>query len=381
LGDTRPVLKPATNIQTALPTAPTGRELFAVGLGALATLLVMYAIVTERTGLLKDDPRIYTLMAEDPTLLARLPYAFRVLTPLLVYLLPFDPEVGFTLITLAGLWLTGCVLYLFLRRLPLSVGAAVGGLALFLTGGGTTRALTTPLYVDALTYLTEMLAFYAVLTRREALFGVTLLFGVLNKETLLLLAPVYLLQQRAEGRLKRGDLSRVALVLGPAVLALALAVVVKLALGGVFQQGLDALRPMPRTFYQNIPSFQDLADIYTIFGAGWLLALATLRGGQVPAILRYGLAYAALLILQLSVARGDEGRVLSHLLPVVVPLAAVQFELHHGPARWALVAGCLASVVNSRWVILPWAAVRYGLVTVGTALAAGVLLTDRFRPR
>jgi hypothetical protein len=371
------MLRADPSLQRAPPTAPTRRELLAVALGSLAALLVLYAVVTERSGLFKDDTRLYALLAEDPTQLTRLPYTFRVLTPLLVYLLPFELEVGFTLVTLVTLWLTGGVLYLFLRRLPLSRGSALGGLALFLAGGGTTRALTTPLYVDGLTYLTEMLAFYAVLTRREALFGATLLVGVLNRETVLLLAPLFLLQQRAAGRLGRRDLPRIGLVLGLPVLALALVVVVKLALGGAFQQGLEPLRPLPRTFYQNVPSFQDLADIYTLFGAGWLLALAALRGA--PPTLRYGLVYGALVVLQLSVSRGDESRNLSHLLPVVVPLAAVELERHRGPARWALAASCLASVVNFRWAILPLAAVRYGLVTVGTALAGVILLAGRRR--
>ena len=355
----------------ACPRPPTRaasvRELTLVAGLSLLALLLSYAFLTERAGLFKDDTRHYALMAEDPAYLARLPYAFRVLVPLLVHLLPFGVEAGFTLVTLASLWLSALVLYAFLRRLGLSGQASVGGLLLFLFSGATIRLLTTPLYIDAPLYLTELLAFYALLTRREALFGATLLVGVLNRETALLLAPVYLLEQRAAGRLGRQDLPRVALVLGLPFLALALLVVGKLALAGAFQQGFGALRPLPRTFYQNVPSFQDLSDIYTLFGAGWLLAAAGLRGA--PPILRHGLAFGLLIVAQLSVSRGDESRNLSHLLPLVIPLAAVQLERQAPPIRWALVAACLASVVNFRWTILPWAPLRYGLVAAGTLLA------------
>lgn len=350
---------------------------------SLVILLATYAFVTERTGLFKDDTRHYGLMAEDPTYLARLPYTFRVLTPTLVYLLPVDTATGFAVVTLTGLWLSAIVLYLFLRALDLHPWVGVAGVALFLGSGATTRALTTPTYVDALTYLTELAGFYFLQTRRERLFAASLVLGVLNRETVLLLVPVYLLQLRAEGRLERPDLPRAATVLGLPIAALALVIALKLTLGGVAQTGLGVLAARPRTFVQNVPSLQDLADVYTVFGATWLLALLHLR--RAPPILRRGLVYGLLVVLQLAVSRGDESRNLSHLLPLVIPLAALELRCFAAaPAAGAALAlGCLASMVNFRWVVVPVAAVRYALVLAGSlaafALAAWRRLGSRTR--
>ena len=46
----------------------------------------------------------------------------------------------------------------------------------------------------------------------------------------------------------------------------------KISLAGGAGVALAALETKPRTFVQNVPSFQDLTDIYAVFGAAWLLA-------------------------------------------------------------------------------------------------------------
>ena len=85
------------------------------------------------------------------------------------------------------------------------------------------------------------------------------------------------------------------------------------------------------------------------------------------------------MILQLTVSRGDEGRNLSHLFPVVIPLAMldVQRALATGGRRGRilaalLVAGCAASMVHARWTIIEPAALRYALVALGTATALAI---------
>ena len=81
----------------------------------------------------------------------------------------------------------------------------------------------------------------------------------------------------------------------------------------------------------------------------------------------------------MTVSRGDEGRNLSHLFPVVIPLAMldVQRTLGIGGRRGMvlavlLVAGCAASMVHARWTILDSGTLRYGLVAVGTVLALAI---------
>jgi hypothetical protein len=330
-------------------------------------LIALYSFATERAGIFKDDTRQYAMMAEDPAYLARLPYSFRVLTPLLAGSIAGDLLTGFTIVTVAGLWGAAVVLYLLLRALELGRWVSLAGVGLFLGSGATTRALTTPLYVDALTYLAEVAAFFFLLLRREVLFAVTLAVGVLNRETMLLLLPLYLLQLRSEGRLHRANLPRAALVVGLPFIALGLVIVAKLLAAGAVPDGLGVLEPRARTFRQTVPTWQELADIYSVFGAAWLLAALNLR--RASPFLRRGLLYGGLVILQLSVSRGDEGRNLSHLLPLVIPLAVLEFQGLSAVRGVTLLLACLASMLNFRWVIVPLSIVRYILVAVGSLVA------------
>jgi hypothetical protein len=353
-------------------------ELAPVAVFSLLALLILYFFATERAGLFKDDTRHYGLMAEDPSYLPRLPYAFRVLTPTLAHLLPFDTAAGFAVVTLAALWLSALVLYILLRRLGCDRCSATAGVVLFLGCGATIRLLTTPTYVDGLTYLTELVAFACLAFGRERLFALTLTLGVLNRETALLLVPVYLLELRAAGRLSRSDLPRAALVVGFPLVALLAVAAVKISLAGGPGVALAALETKPRTFVQNVPSFQDLADIYAVFGAAWLLALFALH--QAPPLLRRGLIFGALVVAQLAVSRGDESRNLSHLLVLVLPLATLELRRQAGPGRLVVALACLVSTVNYRWVVLPNMALRYLLVAISTATAVGLTVWSH-RPR
>jgi hypothetical protein len=108
-----------------------------------------------------------------------------------------------------------------------------------------------------------------------------------------------------------------------------------------------------------------------------LLALKNLPGSA--PFQRRALLFGALLLAQLAVARGDESRNLSHLFPLVVPLAMLEVQrLLESQLRYrVLLAGllalaCAASMVHARWTILEPAALRYGLVALGTATALAI---------
>jgi hypothetical protein len=303
------------------PTLPGRLELVVVAGLTMLGLLVLLLVVTERSGLEKDDTRHYVQMARDPTYLPRVPYAFRVLTPGLVHLLPLETLAGFTLVTFVALWLCAGALYCYCRALGIDRRASAAVTCLMVGSGATVRLLTTPTYVDAASYLFTLLALLALRFRKPRRFALVLAVGVLNRETILLLLPVYLLQLRAAGRLNRQALPRLALVFGLPLLTLGTVVALRLLTGGILETGLEPLRTKPRTFEQNIPSPQDLADIYSVFGVAWLLALGGWR--RASGLLRRSAVYALLIVLQLAVSRGDESRNLSHLLPVVLPLAGL----------------------------------------------------------
>jgi len=366
-------------IVPAPPVAPVEaiglRELAGVlALTALLTLL-LFAVGTTRVGLQKDDAGQYYRMAESPAYLARLPYTFRVLTPALAGLWPGDPVAGFTLVTLISLPLAATALYAYQRAIHLTRPAALAGGVLFTLSGGAIRMLTTPVYVDGLTYLTEAAAFWLLARRTFWPFLAVVTLGVLNRETALLPVVLYLVVEPPS----RATWRRAAIaILLPSVVFGAV-VYWKLAAGGVLDGSVPpaTLAPFARTFRQDLPTLPELFDVYSTFGVLWLLAARHLPGPTT--FQRRALVYAALVVLQLTVSRGDEGRNLSHLFPVLIPLAMldVQRAASVGGRRGltltvVLVAACALSMVHARWTILEPAALRYGFVLLGTAAALAV---------
>ena len=356
----------------------TARELAAVWLLVGAVTLGLYAFATTRVGLQKDDAGQYHQMAESPTFLARLPYTFRVFSPGLAGLWPGDPVAGFTLLTLLALPLASTALYAYQRAINLSRPAALAGALLFTVSGSAIRMLTTPVYVDAVTYLTEAAAFWLLARRQFWPFLAVVTIGVLNRETALLLVAVYLVVEPPT----RATWKRAALAILLPSLVFGVVVGSKLAAGGVLSGAtpLATLAPFARTFQQTLPTLPELFDVYSMFGVLWLLAVRHLPGPT--SFQRRALVYAALVILQLTVSRGDEGRNLTHLFPILIPLAMLDVEQalrvggRGGRAgkvlAGLLVFGCALSMVHARWTILEPAALRYVLVAVGTALALGI---------
>lgn len=358
-----------------MPSAPSRHELASVLVLCGAVVLLLYAFGTTRVGLRIDDAGQYYQMAEAPPFLARLPYTFRILTPGLAGLWPGDPIVGFTLVTLLALPLAATALYAYQRAIDLSRAAALAGALLFSLSGGSVRMLTTPVYVDALTYLTEAAAFWLLARRRFWSFVVVVTLGVLNRETALLLVALYLVVEPPG----RATWRRALLVVLVPTAVLGVVVVVKLAAGGVLGGAtpLTVLAPFARTFRQDLPSLADLFDVYSMLGVTWVLAVRHLPG-PIP-FQRRALVFAALVVLQLTVSRGDEGRNLSHLFPIVIPLAMLDVQRALGAGgrlgsvlAALLVVGCALSMVHARWTVLDAAVLRYGLVALGTAMALAI---------
>ena len=367
-------------MRAARPVPFAARELLVAGALVAALVLGFYQFGTERVGLATDDAGQYARMAEDPTFLARIPYTFRVLTPRLAGLWPGDHVAGFTAVTLIGLVLAGTCLYAYCRTVGLGVPAALAGSALFAVSGGAVRLLTTPVYVDGLTYLLTVAALLFLALDRFWPFLAVVCLGVLNRETALLLVPLYVVVAWPV----HAGWRRLALVaVLPTMLTLVL-VLGQLWAGGALTGAtpLASLRPAPSAMRQLLPSPTDLFDLYSTFGVLWLLAARNLPG-PTP-FLRRASVFGLLVVAQLVVARGDEGRVLSHLFPIVIALAMLDVQRATAVGgrigvAWgaALVLGAAASMVHARWAFLDPTALRYALVALGTAAA----LLASWRPR
>lgn len=98
------------------------------GIGVLV-LALLFGLITARKGVIQDDAAIYFAMARNPWVFTTGPHGYRLLTPLLVHLLPVDPLVGFSAVTFLSLALTVPLLQKYLQALGLKrTGAALGAL-------------------------------------------------------------------------------------------------------------------------------------------------------------------------------------------------------------------------------------------------------------
>jgi len=120
------------------------------------------------------------------------PFSYRVLTPLLASLLPIDKHFAFLAITLIAFILTSFVFYLYLRQREYSHTLGLLGVGLFLTLYPAAGFVVLDNYLpEPLTFLAILLAFFAIEQRKDWLFLTIVSIGVLNKETVLFLLPVY----------------------------------------------------------------------------------------------------------------------------------------------------------------------------------------------
>lgn len=362
------------------------KEWLALALLAAGTLHVWFFWGTERTGLFKDDTAHYARLAESLWEPARLPYTFRVLTPWVASILPFDIVTSFTSIAVVALIATVLLLNAYLALLDVGPSVRWPVCAIFLVSGAVVRSLTTPMYVDPLTYALLMLGLIAIHLRNTPLFLGAVTIGVLNRETALFLLPVYLASRWPLAG--RRELLRMALVWLTPATVLASVIVVKLAVvASVHPDALGAIFRYSGAA-QRIPRLGDVMDLYSVFGALWLVVALRLRQG----IRLYAplMIYAGLVVAQLAISRGDESRNLSHMFPAVLVLLAL--ELHGlreralgGLSGWRLtmltVLAAAASMVHFRWTFLEPDMVRYVLVVAGTVIFSAIVLLARRPPR
>jgi hypothetical protein len=343
------------------------REWLPVSLVSTVVISMLYLWGTHRAGVFKDDTQYYGRLAENIADPARLPYTFRLLTPWLASIIPLDTESAFTAITIVALVVTATLLYVFTRQLGYDASSSQGALVVFLCSSVVIRMLTTPTYVDSLTYALTIASLLALMTRHDVLFCILLTIGVVNRETALILLPTYLVA-RWPTRDSAAWL-RAMIVCAIPVIALAIVVVGKLGAMGMLGSGLDGVRSLNYTGYvQRVPRIGDLLDVYSLFGVAWVAILLGWRSA--PGWLR---VYGTLVVAQLLVSRGDESRNLSHLFPLVIPLVALLLQQARGRGNGVVVALILcmiASMVHFRWSWISSDAVRYTLVATGTLIGA-----------
>ena len=139
------------------------------------------------------DHHKYLEMAESDLLDFHIaPYAWRVGTPLVANILPFDLMTSFLLITFLSTWITAILIYCIARKLGFSPWIALTGSILWLTLDWGARFYLLDFWlVDPFAELFIVAAIYAALVRRSVLFIVLITLGVTVKESVIFVAPLY----------------------------------------------------------------------------------------------------------------------------------------------------------------------------------------------
>ena len=139
------------------------------------------------------DHHKYMYLAEHPLGSFHIqPTCWRIGVPMLAKAMPFSTWRNFDILTIAFLTLSGLMVYLWLTAIPLDPGKALLGVLMFYSLGGASKliagAVVSP---DAASYFFILLALYAIYRGNDVLFAAALALGVLTKETVLLIGPLY----------------------------------------------------------------------------------------------------------------------------------------------------------------------------------------------
>ncbi|HQO36417.1 MAG TPA: hypothetical protein PLG59_17270 [bacterium] len=175
----------STNAQ-GLPAFRRSDVLLALGLAAICTA-VLWMLVPPAD---RCSVSAYREMAFSPLTLRAYPYGRRLLTPFLVFLLPFDIDTGFRIVTTSALYLCGAALFFLLRSWGVSQRLSGIGLILFYSSQTLEFCFANYWFVDPLAFLAYILFFFGLRYRLNALVCASLLLGTLNREQGLFLIPV-----------------------------------------------------------------------------------------------------------------------------------------------------------------------------------------------
>jgi hypothetical protein len=333
------------------------RAAVVVGAAAFVAIMVLDAFVRDEPTPRGDD-EIYERMADDPFSTHTFPFAYRVLVPTLVHILPFGHTFSFSLLAWLATAIAAGFMYVLLGRVAASPRLALG-LALCL-------ALSPPLLivslrqgrnVDAATVAVMVAAVLFMIDERPRALGITLALGALTRESAMFLVPLaYAIW--AERIFDVAAAKRVAVVAAPAV---AIYVALRLALptvgreqvagyGSLLGGRVDVLRA----------GFDDLSvqlrRMFSVYGPLWFFAPFALRDMRLA---QRGLVLVALCVVSMTFAL-DWGRII--LLAAPIFYAAGAYVLRSRPRASAAALAVFAALIVVYAAYMDRSGVRTGII-------------------
>lgn len=138
------------------------------------------------------DHHLYIQMATVPFRFHSAPFCWRILVPLLAGIMPFGLEYNFLILSFIGIAATGVTVYYLVKATGSSKMFAFIGLLLFFSFGWAVEMVMYDFWLpDAMSFLFITLGIYFAYTKNDMGFLLSLAVGVLVKESVIFVAPLY----------------------------------------------------------------------------------------------------------------------------------------------------------------------------------------------
>lgn len=322
---------------------PARRLAIAIGVAGCAMLALLDALIRDVPSPRGDD-LIYERMAERPLEPHTFVFAYRIAVPWLVHVLPVDHTLSFSVIAWLCSAASGALLFVLLEHLGISRRVSIAlAFVLVLSPPLLVASLRQGRNPDPLTVLVMVSGALFIARRQPRALAVTMLVGVLNRESALFLAPLaYCLW--AQRPWDRAVLARTVAVAAPALAAF---VALRLAIPTVGREQVPGYGGS--LIGGRIEVLEDAARgldlqarrLASIYGPLWLLAPLAVRRFWFA---RRGLVLAAPCAVAMTFAL-DWGRIAFIAAPVVY--AAAAWTLQQRP-RLLLptLAACAALIIG-----------------------------------
>ena len=146
--------------------------------------------------MLEWDQHKYIQMANELFSNNSAPFCYRILMPSIVYFMPFEIQMSFYMLTYIFIVATAFLVHYFLRKMQFNIAYSLTGMFLFLSLGYATRfQLYAFWYVDSLAFLIAMGIMCLIVDKdnkkNDILLSIAFFLGVLAKESVLFLFPIY----------------------------------------------------------------------------------------------------------------------------------------------------------------------------------------------
>ncbi|MBN8550688.1 MAG: hypothetical protein J0M12_15345 [Deltaproteobacteria bacterium] len=271
------------------------------------------------------DGKFYGAMASssgEAWYVYQAPWCWRVLTPWMVSILPLPTLTAFQVLNFVFAWLNVALVGWLAQRICTPKSSALAAMLLY---SGVFWSLKfsfyCPCYIDIQTQTFFLIVLCLLEVRRYRIIPWVLALGVLQKESIVLLAPVVAIEQYCAQRDRKKALLYLLVLLGFCGVALA---AVRGTITPVNQYLSEAAFRQQLVYdLESLLSFRSQILVNLLSGLGLLWLIAIWRGRVLLRFLRGNPQWAAVIVLGILplFAGTDKGRFFLYMLPAVTIVA------------------------------------------------------------